>query len=54
VKSEPGPPMTLGAAAAAGVHLIVWCWDCSHQENVVAKVSRLSFFVFPAVRFALL
>jgi hypothetical protein len=23
--------MTLGAAAAAGVRLIVWCRDCSHQ-----------------------
>jgi hypothetical protein len=31
VKSEPGPPMTLGGAAAARVRLIVWCKDCSHQ-----------------------
>jgi hypothetical protein len=31
MKSEPGPPMTLGSAAVAGVRLIVWCWDCSHQ-----------------------
>jgi hypothetical protein len=31
VKSEPGPPMTLGGAAAAGVRLIVWCWDCGRQ-----------------------
>jgi hypothetical protein len=31
MKSEPGPPMTLGAAATAGVRLIVWCWDCRHQ-----------------------
>jgi hypothetical protein len=31
VKSEPGPPMTLGNAAAAGVRLIVWCKDCRHQ-----------------------
>jgi hypothetical protein len=23
--------MTLGSAAAAGVRLIVWCWDCRHQ-----------------------
>jgi Zn finger protein HypA/HybF involved in hydrogenase expression len=23
--------MTLGAAAAAGVRLIVWCWDCGRQ-----------------------
>jgi hypothetical protein len=31
MKSEPGPPMTLGNAAAASVRLIVWCWDCRHQ-----------------------
>jgi hypothetical protein len=31
MKSERGPPMTLGAAAAAGVRLIVWCRDCQHQ-----------------------
>jgi hypothetical protein len=31
MKSEPGPPMTLGAAAAAGVRLIVWCKDCRHR-----------------------
>ena len=31
MKSEPGPPMTLGSAAAAGVRLIVWCWNCRHQ-----------------------
>ena len=30
-KSEPGPPMTLGTAAAAGVRLIVWCKSCGHQ-----------------------
>jgi len=29
MKSEPGPPMTLGGAAAA--RLIVWCKDCQHQ-----------------------
>jgi hypothetical protein len=23
--------MTLGSAAAAGVRLIVWCWDCHHR-----------------------
>jgi hypothetical protein len=23
--------MTLGSAAAAGVHLIVWYWDCRRQ-----------------------
>jgi hypothetical protein len=26
-----GPPMTLGAAAAAQVRLIVWCKSCQHQ-----------------------
>ena len=31
MKSEPGPPMTLGGAAAAQVRLIVWCKDCRHQ-----------------------
>jgi hypothetical protein len=30
-KSELGPPMKLGNAAAARVRLIVWCLDCSHQ-----------------------
>jgi hypothetical protein len=31
MKSETGPPMTLGAAAAAQVRLIVWCKSCQHQ-----------------------
>jgi len=31
MKSEPGPPMTLGTAAAAQVRLIVWCKSCQHQ-----------------------
>jgi hypothetical protein len=31
MKSEPGPPMTLGNAAAARVRLIVWCRDCQYQ-----------------------
>jgi len=30
-KSLPGRPMTLGGAAAAGVRIIVWCRECSHQ-----------------------
>jgi hypothetical protein len=29
MKSELGPPMTLGAAAR--VRLIVWCKECQHQ-----------------------
>jgi hypothetical protein len=28
---HPGPPMTLGAAAAASVRIIVWFRDCQHQ-----------------------
>jgi hypothetical protein len=31
VKSEPGPPATLGSCAGARVRLIVWCRDCRHQ-----------------------
>ena len=31
VKSYSGPPMTLGAAAAARVRLIVWCEGCQHR-----------------------
>jgi hypothetical protein len=31
MKSIPGPPMTLGSAAAAQVRLIVWCTGCQHQ-----------------------
>jgi hypothetical protein len=31
MKSQPGPPMTLGAAAVAQVRLIVWCKACQHQ-----------------------
>jgi len=41
MKSEPGPPMTLGNAAAAHVRLIVWCRDCGHQvEPDPAEHSR--------------
>jgi len=28
LKAFPGPPMTLGSAAAAHLTLIVWCKDC--------------------------
>jgi hypothetical protein len=31
VKPYRGPPMTLDAAAAAQVRLIVWCKECRHQ-----------------------
>jgi hypothetical protein len=30
-KSETGPPMTLGSAAAARLRLLVWCKACQHQ-----------------------
>jgi hypothetical protein len=31
MKSEPGPSMTLGSVAKAGLRLIVWCRGCQHQ-----------------------
>jgi hypothetical protein len=31
MKSERGPPATLGSSAAAGVRFIGWCKACSHQ-----------------------
>jgi hypothetical protein len=31
MKPYHGPPMTVGAAAAAQVRLIVWCKACQHQ-----------------------
>ena len=40
MKSEPGPPMTLGNAAAVRVRLIVWCKECQHQvEPDAAEMS---------------
>ena len=40
-KSAPGPPMTLGNAAAARVRLIVWCKVCSHRaEPDPAEIAR--------------
>ena len=35
MKSEIGPPMTLGSAALAGLRLIVWCEDCRRQVTIV-------------------
>jgi hypothetical protein len=32
-KSPPGPPMTLGNAAAVRVRLIVWCKTCGHRAE---------------------
>jgi len=31
VKSEPGPPATLGSTAATGARIVVWCRACGHQ-----------------------
>jgi hypothetical protein len=41
MKSEPGPPMTLGNAAKAELRLIVWCRGCGHQvEPVPAQLAE--------------
>ena len=41
MKSPPGPPMTLGNAAAVRVRLIVWCKACGHQvEPDPAEMAR--------------
>jgi hypothetical protein len=40
VKSQPGPPMTLGNAAAARFRLIVWCKECQHQGNPAEMAAR--------------
>jgi hypothetical protein len=41
MKSPPGPPMTLGNAAAAHVRLIVWCKACGHRvEPDAAELAR--------------
>jgi hypothetical protein len=33
VKPEPGPPMTLGNAAAAHLRLMVWCRTYGHRSE---------------------
>jgi hypothetical protein len=33
VKSQPGPPATLGRTAAAGARIVVWCRACGHQSE---------------------
>jgi hypothetical protein len=33
-ETEPGPPMTLGNAAANHVRIIVWCKACQHQVEL--------------------
>jgi hypothetical protein len=40
MKSEPGPPMTLGNAAAAGLRLIGWCLDMRRQVERDPKIHR--------------
>ena len=31
MKSDPGPPATLGSTAAAGARIVVWCRACGHR-----------------------
>jgi hypothetical protein len=31
VKSQPGPPATVGGTAAAQARIVVWCRDCRHR-----------------------
>ena len=33
MRSEPGPPMTLGRAAAAHVRFMVWCKACGYRAE---------------------
>jgi hypothetical protein len=33
IKSYPGPPMTLGSAAAAHLRFEVWCKQCGHRSE---------------------
>jgi Zn finger protein HypA/HybF involved in hydrogenase expression len=33
MKSYPGPPMTLGSAAAAHLRFEVWCKQCGHRSE---------------------
>jgi hypothetical protein len=48
----PGPPMTLGNAAAARVRLIVWCEACQHQvEPEPAEQITSAMFTEMAVRY---
>ena len=52
MKAYRGPPMTLGAAAAAQVRLIVWCKACQHQiepdpaETAARNGSALRFSIW--------
>jgi hypothetical protein len=41
MKSQPGPPMRLGNAAAARVRLIMWCKACGRQvEPDAAQMAK--------------
>jgi hypothetical protein len=52
VNGYPGPPMTLGNAAAAHVRLIVWCEACQHQvEPEPAEQITSAIFTEMAVRY---
>jgi hypothetical protein len=31
MKSDQGPPATLGSTAVAGARIVVWCRACQHQ-----------------------
>ena len=36
MKSEPGPPATLGSTATVGARMIVWCRAYGHQVELDA------------------
>ena len=42
MKSQPGPPATLGRTAAAGARIVVWCRACgqSVERGPAAMVER--------------
>ena len=42
MKSQPGPPATLGSTAAAGARIVVWCRACGHsvERGPAAMVER--------------
>jgi hypothetical protein len=53
MKSEPGPPMTLGGAAAARVRLIVWCKGCQDQIEPDAAEMAYAFLASETARLKL-
>ena len=41
MRSNPGPPATLGTTAAARARIVVWCRDCRHRvEPDPAEMAR--------------